>query len=252
MTYRCLFLILSLLFSAKAADADDADVTGEAPAPIQLSDVDLESHVDQFDGGFELEWDILREERDAYSLETAPGELTVQTLYGSIVKTYGDNVKNMFLIKEPITPGDPFEMTVFVTQFEPTQPYQQIALLAYQDDAHFLKFSYEHHGSRKGTGVHRCLEVEDDVTFHGISLEFDGPFWLRMTREGTTYQLAYSDDGEDYQTVETVTWDSDAKDGDLKVGFVAKNGTTSANSAPVTIEYFQLMRPPGEAGMTGE
>lgn len=240
------YVVLVSQFAVALVDAQVDAVKDDIEERDGLEGVDLESYVDQFDGGFDLKWDIVREERDAYSLETAPGELVLQTLYGSIVKTYGNNAKNMFLVEDPIGVEDPFEMTILVTQFDPTQAYQQIALLAYQDDAHFLKFSYEHHGSADGTGLHRCHEVDTESKFHGVPIEFDGPFWLRMTRNIASYQLAYSDDGDEFKTVDTVAWKADAAAGSMKVGFVAKNGTSRADSTSVSVEYFQLLKPRSE------
>lgn len=238
----CMLILLGFVTSF-AAWAEDS--SGELDE-IKLDEAEFESFVEQFDGEFDLEWDIVREESDAYSLETAPGELVVQTLYGSIVKTYGENAKNMFLIREPVDATKPFQMTIFVTQFDPTQAYQQIALLAYQNDSHFLKFSYEHHGSGDGTGLHRCHEVDPDSKFKGRPIEFDGPFWLRMTHQGTSYQLSYSDDGDEFTAVDSVEWPVDDEAGDLRVGFVAKNGTSRAASTAVAIEYFQLLKPRSE------
>lgn len=232
-----LILVGSVMSFAAWAEESSAEFDD-----IKLDEAEFESYVEQFDGVFDLEWDIVREESDAYSLETAPGELVVQTLYGSIVKTYGENAKNLFLIREPVDPTKAFQMTIFVTQFDPTQAYQQIALLAYQNDSHFLKFSYEHHGSSDGTGLHRCHEVDPDSKFKGKPIEFDGPFWLRMTHQGTSYQLADSDDGDEFTAVDSVEWPVDGEVGDLKVGFVAKNGTSRAASTPVFVEYFQLLR----------
>jgi RNA polymerase sigma factor (sigma-70 family) len=106
---------------------------------------------DGFDGRFGLNWKPIRPDPTHYSLAKNPGRLTITTQRGSI---HGPNLpagkkpgegltKNIFVIDNPLARNADFIVTTLVVHFKPAKPYQQAGLILYNDDDHYLKWTYE-------------------------------------------------------------------------------------------------------------
>lgn len=200
---------------------------------------------DNFDDKFQLEWNIVRPEADYYSLAASPGELVVTTHYGSIHGTTspGDLAKNIMLVDKPIESNTDFVATLAINEFAPKTYYHQVALLIYQGDDDYLKWSMER--SWQGTGVDNLVLVaetdgEPDHFFPTVKT-IDGPFWLRVQRTGQEYAAFYSNDGDNFEEIGTESWTPSNADKPVKAGFLAKNGGNSnAGDIDVFMESFEL------------
>lgn len=204
-----------------------------------------ETLMDSFEEEFAFEWDIVRPTPEAYSLDANPGELTLTTQYGSIHgrTSEGDFARNLMLVDREIPAGQNFEATLAVSQFEPELHYQQVATLVYQGDDDYLKWSMER--SWQSSGVDNLVLVRETSAEpqHDFVTQktLDGPFWLRVARTGSNYTVAFSNDGEQFETIGTEGWTPSQADAPVKVGFLAKNGGNSqASDIDVLIESFTL------------
>lgn len=230
--------IVATIFAA-AAVAGPSDATADESAVFK----------DNFDDKFQLEWNIIRPESDHYSLATSSGELVVTTHYGSIHGTTspGDLAKNIMLVDKPIKSNTDFVATLTINEFTPATYYHQVALLVYQSDDDYLKWSMER--SWQGTGVDNLVLVAEtdgeSEHFFPTVKTIDGPFWLRMQRTGNEYTAFYSNDGDNFEEIGSETWTPSNADEPVKAGFLAKNGgNASAGDIDVFIESFELQLNP--------
>lgn len=200
---------------------------------------------DEFDGGFDLDWHIVREDEDGYSLETNPGELTLLTLQGSIWNSNETRTpaKNIFLLNQDLRDAEQFSATLHVSSFVPQGNYHQVGIIFYADDANYYKVSLEIRPKHDPPYVVLPTnEMNNTVTNKGPSaVHEDGPFWIRLTRNGDTLSYAYSNDGDEFQPLAEEEWKSATADGPIRIGFLAKKGpSNSPPDLPAVIESFVL------------
>lgn len=202
--------------------------------------------VDEFDDHFELDWEVLREDETAWSLESHPGELALTTLAGSMYArnelAYQIRPQNILLLKESIGPDQDFEATLFVNLYEPEVQYQQIALLMYQDDENYAKWeiSLRDTGTdhtRLASGIERDNQVKQ---IKSLAYAVDGPLWLRMTRVDGKYYLSVSDDGDQFVVKNVCAPNPSDTLPAPRVGFVAKNGNAETARNVILLESFEL------------
>ncbi len=203
--------------------------------------------VDRFNGRLGLNWKPVRHDPTHVSLTKNSGLLTITTQRGSIHgdeknDRAGDGIqaKNLFLIQNPLAANTDFEITLAVWKFRPETHYHQVALLCYNDDDNYLKWSYEHSWREPDTQNFVLVRETDQRPEHDLVLNKSGlnRFWIRVTKEGATYQCAFSTDGKDFEIVGEKTWG----DGSPKnLGFLAKNGgNPEAAEIDVCIRSFKV------------
>lgn len=232
-------LFLLTMFGLTASVTTDA-VADESPFGTQVAD--------QFDGGFDLDWHIVREDEDGYSLETNPGELTLLTLQGSIWNSNETRTpaKNIFLLDQDLRDTEQFSATIHVSSFVPEGNYHQVGLIFYADDANYYKVSLEIRPKFDPPYVVLPTnEMDNTVTNKGPSaVHEDGPFWIRLTRKGDTFAYAYSNDGDEFQPLAEEEWKPANADGPIRIGFLAKKGPSDRPvTLPAVIESFVLETP---------
>ncbi|HZY90491.1 MAG TPA: DUF1349 domain-containing protein [Gemmataceae bacterium] len=202
-----------------------------------------------FDGKLGLNWRPVRPDPTHVSLTKHPGKLTITTQRGTIhgdEKAAGEpSAKNLFLLDNPLAKEAAFVMTTSVSSFTPAVAYQQAALLCYDDDDNYLKWSYEFNWD-KGEGqrficVRETGAKPDHFPTEGVSdLK---RVWLRLTKRGTTYEYASSTDGKSFTTHGRTEWGDGAP---KKLGILAKNGgPAGVPEVDACFDFFELRSPPG-------
>jgi peroxiredoxin/regulation of enolase protein 1 (concanavalin A-like superfamily) len=209
---------------------------------------------DDFNGKFALNWKIVREDKDHFSLTRDPGHLTIITQRGTIhgdvehdAQSEGICAKNIFFIRNPVSETSDFSITLAVSKFEPTTYYQQVGLLCYDDDANYVKWSFEYSWQKPDTTNFVMVRQTDMVPEHDLVTELKNPgrFWLRVTRHGTDYECAYSTDGDKFTVAGSRPWGQRPP---KYVGFLAKNGgNPQAGEIDVSIDSFEVRSPPTAA-----
>lgn len=217
-------------------------------APVSSRPIALH---DGFRGKLELPWKIVRADASHYSLTKNPGRLTVTTQRGTIhgdvahdALSQGTLAKNIFVVPNPCPEGGDFRVTLAVSRFQPTAAYHQVALLCYNDDANYLKWSFEYDWSNPGSTRFILVRQTDKEPQHDLTVRLrnSGRLWLRITKSGDEYQCAYSTDGREFKVAGTLPW------GDRTpkyIGFLAKNGgVPDAAEIDAVIDSFDLVSPP--------
>lgn len=155
-----------------------------------------------FQGKLGLNWQPVRPDPAYYSLTKHPGTLTIITQRGTIHGEAGGepSARNLFVVPNPLSKDADFVMTTSVRNFMPTQSYQQAALICYDDDDNYLKWSYEYNWTKE-SGQYFVLvrEVEAEPEhFKGPEVSDLTRVWLRLTKRGKTYEYASSTDGKTF------------------------------------------------------
>ena len=179
-------------------------------------------------------WSIVRENAEKWSL--GENGLTIGTEYGDLYMNYTNNAKNLFMQNAP---GDWEVETSIELSALPSQNYQQVALIAYQDDDNYLKLGYQGNNSGKKAVE---INIEQNGTFRDTA-----PFsqsvettklWLRLKKAGDTYTGSYSTDGVVFTELGTQTWPLE----DVKLVLTANNGTgTGAGEIQATFKDFTVL-----------
>ena len=203
---------------------------------------------DDFSGKYSLPWEIIREDKTHLSLTANPDRLTITTQRGAIhgdsdhdQQSEGIRTKNIFLIPSSVVGGD-FSITLAVTKFNPTIHYQQVALICYDDDDNYVKWTYEQSWRKPGTQCFTLVRETEMVPQHDLIVELPNParLWLRITKRGKQYECAYSTDGRDFTVAGSREW---GKCTPKYLGFLAKNGgNPAADEIDVCIDSFELRR----------
>lgn len=198
---------------------------------LEVADIGRVLFRDDFNGSIDPAWAITRPDAAYYS--TQPSELDLRASSGDLY-TNSNNAKNVFLVTTP-TSGD-FTVTLRVNSFAPPGATNaQIDLLAFDDDDNHVRVNYGHiNGQRK---IEFGKEVGQSPSFQETLLDFgSGPFFLRLTKVGTTYTESYSTDGVSFTTVNAPLTYGDGTP--AKLGFVAD--TDSSESNHVHIDFFAI------------
>jgi regulation of enolase protein 1 (concanavalin A-like superfamily) len=123
----------------------------------------------------------------------------------------------------------------------PSAETQQAGIIAYQDDADYLKLDWEYSG-----GQARLAETTADSLSGGLTDQvlatvptagrFGNTVWLRLVKRGPHYTAYYSSDGVHFAQLYGVG----ASLQDVKVGLFAWTGAQFSNDLQVAFDYFHV------------
>jgi regulation of enolase protein 1 (concanavalin A-like superfamily) len=112
--------------------------------------------------------------------------------------------------------------------------WNAVALMVYQDSAHWIKFAFENSDATGKSIVTVVTKgVSDDA--NGIRLAEAETVWLRLIRKGQAFSMLWSLDGEDFKMARLTTLPVGES---LKVGVEAQ--CPVGESARHRIDYFSL------------
>ena len=199
---------------------------------------------DYFAGGqmTEGQWEILRENPEAYTLEKGKG-LVLPTQRGDIHST-GGQWENCF-----VTPamGNWEAVAKVVYPQVPNANYQQAMMLVWQDEDNYIRVNCQQSALRLEPG----LEVNGAFAASGLNQSFaeaaeDGTvtLYFRINKEGLNYSVAFSQNGTDFENLGTV---SNVDFADPKIGLFATQNSTSA-PIDVYFEYLTITQLSGTGG----
>ncbi|MFV2017556.1 ThuA domain-containing protein [Micromonospora sp. LOL_023] len=217
--------------------------TPDAPAgPVEASD--------EFDGSSldKCRWDaIVREDAAAYRV--VDGALRIDVPNGDIYT--GSNTGPTNFILQTAPEGDwTIETKVDASLLD--EQYQQAGLLVYADDDNYLKLDFVTDNAA-GAAVSRRIEFRSEIDavvqdpqpqVTGLT---SGVWHLRVSRTGDTFTAAYSADGTDWTTFDSLT--STAVGAAPKVG-VFTLGANQTASKTASFDYFRLSTEPTEEDTT--
>ncbi|MEU2655785.1 glycoside hydrolase family 97 catalytic domain-containing protein [Streptomyces sp. NPDC007325] len=223
-------------------DADEVTCDGRDPG---ISD---EFTGDRLDG---CRWDRPVRQR-AQDLDVADGALTLRTGYGEIYgpddfgpSGPGDGPGNLVLQTAPS--GD---WTV-ETRMEETfsEKYQQGGLLAYLDDDTYVKLDVLT-VNEPGQPVRQELELRSEVGSVVqeprpiVATDHTGPWWLRLTKTGTTFTGAWSTDGTHWTDFPAAVTNPDLDGQGIGVYTM---GWRQQQAKTASFDYLRLTRASGKA-----
>jgi regulation of enolase protein 1 (concanavalin A-like superfamily) len=177
------------------------------------------------------------------------GKLTITTQRGTIhadeVKRMEAPARNIYLIDNPLPEDADFEVTTCISGFAPKQKYQQAALILYNDDDNYLKWSYVFsyvNGGSVALGLVRETKAQAVHDHVAPPEKADVRLWLRLTKRKTSYEYASSTDGKKFEVHGARDWGEKAP---LRIGILAKNGgLPDVPEVDVCFERFELRSPP--------
>jgi beta-glucosidase len=141
-------------------------------------------------------WKVWNEDKNQYSVDKGLG-LRLPTLSGDI---YGTNRSWYNVFTRPAA-GDWDVVAKVYYPSAPSQNYQQIMLLAWQDEDNYLKLDCE--GAARNVQFAREVNGSCSGSSSGVSADIDGSLTLyfKISKSGDTYTGAYSKDGITYTQV---------------------------------------------------
>jgi len=231
-------LLMSGTGSDRRAGAADAD-----PQPPTLVAVET------FDRSFRLRWKPVRPDPDHVSLTKNKGKLTITTQRGTIhadeTARKDPQAKNIYLIDNPLSDYADFEVTTCISGFAPKQKYQQAALILYNDDDNYLKWSYEFSYVNDGSvalGLIRETNAKVEHDHVAPPEKAEEKLWLRLTKRKNSYEYSSSTDGQKFEVHGEKEWGEKAPS---RMGILAKNGgIEGVPEVDVCFERFELRSPP--------
>jgi len=246
MDHLAIVLFLAVSTEVVATDCvGEATSTAAATTSVPAAPETNWRLFDDFDGALMLSWMPVRSDPTHVSLTRRPGTLTIVTQAGSIMRSEqprvaaGENqVKNMYLVLNPLAHGGDFVVLTCLESFSPTVPWQQAGLIIYDDDDNYLKWEAEAN-QRSATGVALVCVHEANREPHSALFEAVPNLqrlWLRLTKRGNYYQHAYSVDGEAYVVLGEEVWGNGKP---KRVGLFAKNGPI-APETDASFDFFEV------------
>ncbi|ONI92926.1 PKD domain-containing protein [Saccharothrix sp. ALI-22-I] len=178
--------------------------------------------------------------RDPTGYGVADGSLRLDTSDGDIYGSSTDTPANIILQSAP---GDDWTIETKVDGSALDEQYQQAGLIAYVDDANYVKFDYLTTNA-PGSAVDRVIELRSETgdtidqpqpSAGGLA---QGVWHLRLTKSGNTYTGSYSPDGQTWTSLEPVV--NTALGNSAKIGLFALGGPQTA-SKPVRFDHFRVI-----------
>jgi regulation of enolase protein 1 (concanavalin A-like superfamily) len=174
---------------------------------------------------------------DAAHRRVTGGNLEIDTGNGDIYTTPNGTPTN-FTLQNP--PSGDWTVETKVDASALNEQYQQGGLIAYVDDANYVKFDYVTDNTA-GSPVARRLELRSEIGDvvqnpqpQATNLS-QGVWWLRLTKQGSTYHGFYSADGLTWTEIGEAVANAALAAG--KVGLFTI-GTNQTASKTVKFDYF--------------
>ncbi len=231
---------------------EEPGVSRAADLPARVKGQDAKAGLqfrayESFHGKLGLNWQPVRPDPTHVSLTKHPGTLTITTQRGTIhgdEKARGEpSAKNIFVFPNPLGKDTDWVMTTCVRDFTPTQAYQQVALICYDDDDNYLKWDYEYNWHAQHD-QYFCLVREIEAKpehFDADAVSGLEKVWLRLTKRGKSYEYATSTDGKSFKVHGEQEWGDGAP---KMLGILAKNGgPEGVPEIDAQFEFFELRSP---------
>ncbi|WP_248616790.1 ThuA domain-containing protein [Paraoerskovia marina] len=181
---------------------------------------------------------IVREDPEGYRV--ANGSLEIDTSPTDIYQGGNTDVPNIILQDQP--EGDwTVETVVDGSQF--AEQYQQGGLILYEDDDNYVKLDYVTDNAA-GSPVAGRIELRSEVAGAIVNPQpgatnLSGDVWfLRLTKEGTTFTGSYSTDGETWESLGDSVENTAVAD--AKVGLFAL-GASESTSVTASFDHFRVV-----------
>jgi regulation of enolase protein 1 (concanavalin A-like superfamily) len=238
-------LVLSMLLSK-------TDVVQAAPAPDDGKSANQFRFLahESFDEKLHLDWQPVRHDADHVSLTKNPGKLTITTQQGTIhadEKAAGEpSAKNLFVLPNPLAKEADFVISTCISDFKPSERYQQAGLLVYDDDDNYVKWDYEFSYIDEGSRAFALVRETKAKPQHDHVAAEEGlkRVWLRLTRRGKNYEYATSTDGKKFTVHGQKEWEGNPR----MVGILAKNGgLAGVKEIDACFDFFEMSAPPPPA-----
>jgi regulation of enolase protein 1 (concanavalin A-like superfamily) len=185
------------------------------------------------------QWTWLRQ--DPANEQVSGGALTITPEQGDLS---GTNLPAHNVLLQPAL-GNWAMVSKLTFSTAPHVANQQGGILAYQDDANWLKLDWEYSG-----GVAELAETTSDnqnitgqqvtqvlATVPTAGLLSSNTVWLAMDKRGARYTTYYSTDGTHF----TPIYHGGASLSNVKVGLFAWNGAATTNDLKVSFEGFHVV-----------
>ncbi|MFC4588527.1 ThuA domain-containing protein [Sphaerisporangium corydalis] len=176
---------------------------------------------------------------DPAALRVTGGNLEIDTSTGDIYGT-GDSGPKNFVLQTPPTGDWSIETKVDGSAFN--EAYQQGGLIAYLDDANYVKVDYVT-DNQAGATVTRRLEFRSEIANAvqdpqpQVGNLTQGVWWLRLTKQGNAYHGFYSADGTTWTEIGATTGLVNAAVSTAKAGVFAF-GVNQAAAKTAKFDYF--------------
>ena len=207
---------------------------------------------EDFDGKFDLSWDVLGFDPSHISIGKVPGSLTLTSQSGSFETVYKD-YKNVFLVDFPAEQTDDFQITTCISNFKPSKIWNQAGLVLWNDKDNFLKFVYEYgRDTPNGEGLLFTVGCEIGARANYawfLAEQTPQKMWLRIVKRGDIYELLNSTDGKNFNPVKAFRVSSLAKDNTVpcltvplkSIGIFTSNYTSAtAPDVDASFDFFEF------------
>ena len=187
------------------------------------------------------QWTWLRQ--DPANEQVSAGALTITPEQGDLG---GTNPPARNVLLQPAL-GNWAMVTKLTFSTAPHVANQQGGIIAYQDDANWLKLDWEYSSGTPGTAElaettsdnqniagQQITQVLDTIPTAGV-LTSD-TVWLAMDKVGSRYNTYYSTDGAHFTPIYNVG----ASLSNVKVGLFASNGPATTNDLKVSFAHFHI------------
>ena len=202
---------------------------------------------DSFESELQKGWSIFNEDPTHYSLVKRTGSLTVTTQSGGIYAG-ARNARNLFLLENPLTTDEDFEILISLSSFTPVAEFQQAGLLCFDDPDNYVKACYLFSRRYGGPSLHIMSETQGRPAGKGIPFAQNDKLWLRLSKTNSTFALSTSTNGKDFEESLSLVWRSTVK----HVGLFAKNSNVASPPATDAVfEFFELRRVRSQRHGTG-
>jgi regulation of enolase protein 1 (concanavalin A-like superfamily) len=195
---------------------------------------------DEFSHEDTLDWQILKPDPSHTVLDRDAGTLNITAQDGDFYEAR-DDCRNVYLIPNPVK-GRDFQITTCLVGFRPTVPWQQAALLCWNDADNYIKFSYG-----AGAPDQQRLAFITERNGATINSKFSvpagpGKLWLRLTKIGNRFSCSTSQDGAEFTSHGFQVWDG----GDSGFfGLAAMSpGKTNSEEIDASFDFFEVVALP--------
>jgi beta-xylosidase len=175
-------------------------------------------------------WSWVREDLTHWSLTSSPNNLRIISQAGNLFGTgAGTNDQKNILLTNAGTSD--FQVTTKVS-FNPTQSFQNAALMVYQDDDNYISLERVY---AFGNGSEFILEQGGVPTFT-VSANTATTIYLRIIKRGDTYSGLSSFDGATWNTIRQFN----AMFSSPKIGLGAGNGGGVLTEIPADFDFVEV------------